>query len=77
MFNTRSLLSVWLYWTSIWPLAEKTFAERCAMTPDHIPPDALFIQWGRFKAGASGRTAIIGLLGLIGAVVFVKLVGWL
>jgi hypothetical protein len=45
------------------------------MTPDHVPPDALFIQWGRFKAGASGRTAIVGLLGLIGAVVLVKLVG--
>ena len=47
------------------------------MPPDQIPPDALFIQWGRFKAGASGRTAIIGLLGLIAAVVFVKLMGWL
>jgi hypothetical protein len=47
------------------------------MTPDEIPPDALFIQWGRFKVGASGRTAIIGLLVLIGAIVFVKLAGWL
>jgi hypothetical protein len=53
------------------------FAERCAMTPDQIPPDALFIQWGRFKAGASGRTAIIGLIGLIGIVIVVRLVGWL
>jgi hypothetical protein len=44
------------------------------MNPDQIPPDALFIQWGRFKAGASGRTAIIGLL-LIGLILFVKLVG--
>jgi hypothetical protein len=47
------------------------------MTPDQIPPDALFIQWGRFKAGASGRTAILGLLGLIAAIVLVKLLGWL
>jgi hypothetical protein len=47
------------------------------MTPDQLPPDALFIQWGRFKAGASGRTAILGLLGLIAAIVFVKLTGLL
>jgi hypothetical protein len=46
------------------------------MSPDQIPPDAFFIQWGRFKAGASGRTAIIGLL-LIGMIVLGKLVGWL
>jgi hypothetical protein len=47
------------------------------MNPDQIPPDALFIQWGRFKAGASGRTAILALVGLIGAIVIVKLAGWL
>ena len=56
---------------------KKLFAERCAMTPDQLPPDALFIQWGRFKAGASGRTATLGLLGLIAAIVFVKLTGLL
>jgi hypothetical protein len=45
------------------------------MSPDHIPLDSLFIQWGRFRAGASGRTAVLALVGLIGAVVVVKLLG--
>jgi hypothetical protein len=31
------------------------------MTPDHIPPDALFIQWGQFKAGATGIPAVVTL----------------
>jgi hypothetical protein len=47
------------------------------MTSDHIPPGSLFIQWGRFRAGASGRTAILALVGLFGATGFVKLLGWL
>jgi hypothetical protein len=51
--------------------------EGAAMSDDHIPHDALFIQWGRFKAGASGRTAILALVGLIGAAGFVKMMGWL
>jgi hypothetical protein len=39
------------------------------MTPDNIPPDALFIQWGRFKAGAFGIPAVVtlGLLTLAAA----------
>jgi hypothetical protein len=47
------------------------------MTPDQFPRDALFIQWGRFRAGASGRTAIVGLLSLIAVVVLAKFAGWL
>ena len=32
--------------------------------PEHPPPHALFVQWGKFKAGAFGIPAII-TLGLI------------
>jgi hypothetical protein len=45
---------------------QKSFvAARCAMSlPEHPPPHALFVQWGKFKAGAFGIPAII-TLGLI------------
>ena len=31
------------------------------MTPDPHPPNALFIKWGRFQAGAFGVPAMITL----------------
>ena len=42
---------------------------------EHIPPHALFIQWGRFKAGAFGPIAIIALLVILGFAV-AQLVRW-
>jgi hypothetical protein len=34
--------------------APRFFGERCAMIP-HLPPDALYIRWGRFQAAIQGR----------------------
>jgi hypothetical protein len=34
------------------------------MTPEQLPSHALFIKWGKFKAGAFGIPAIV-TLGLI------------
>ena len=31
------------------------------MSTDHIPPDALFVQWGRFKFVLSGRAVYLAL----------------
>jgi hypothetical protein len=38
---------------------------------DQKPPDALFIRWGKFQAGAFGRPAILALIALTAAVVLV------
>jgi hypothetical protein len=35
------------------------------MSPDQIPPDTLFIRWGKFQAGASGRVAMLAAVTLI------------
>jgi hypothetical protein len=48
------------------------FVARCAMfSTEETPPHALFVQWGKFKAGAFGIPAIIvlGLLALAVAAV--------
>jgi hypothetical protein len=42
------------------------------MSSEQLPPDALFIRWGRFHAGASGRVAIIAVI----AAAAVALVIW-
>jgi hypothetical protein len=44
------------------------------MTPEQLPPDALFIRWGRFHAGASGRVAWIAVIGIIAAILIWALV---
>jgi hypothetical protein len=31
------------------------------MPYQQLPHDAIFIRWGRFQAGASGRTAIVAV----------------
>jgi hypothetical protein len=36
------------------------------MNPENTPPHALYIQWGRFKAGAFGIPAIGALILLAG-----------
>lgn len=46
------------------------------MTPDELPPHALFVEWGRFRAGAFGIPAII-TLAVIAIAVLLKLTGWL
>jgi hypothetical protein len=45
------------------------------MTPDKLPPHALFVEWGRFRAGAVGLPAII-TLAVIAVVAVLKLTGW-
>jgi hypothetical protein len=35
------------------------------MTPEHLPPDAIFIRWGKFEAGAFGRPAIVAFIVLV------------
>jgi len=42
--------------------------ERLDMS-DRKPPDALFIRWGKFEAGAFGRPAILALVLIVAAVV--------
>ena len=36
------------------------------MQPGDLPPDAMFIRWGRFQAGAFGRPAVL----ILGAALF-------
>ncbi len=37
------------------------------MSSNQIPPDALFIRWGKFQAGASGRVAQVAVVAIVGA----------
>ncbi len=43
------------------------------MTPEQLPPDALFIRWGHFQAGAFGRLAIVVLACIVLALVLWRL----
>jgi hypothetical protein len=40
------------------------------MSTDHPPPHALYIQWGKFKAGAFGVPAIVALIFFAGLAVY-------
>jgi hypothetical protein len=37
------------------------------MIPENQPPDALYIRWGKFQAGAFGRPAIVALALIVAA----------
>jgi hypothetical protein len=40
------------------------------MPTEQLPPHALFVQWGRFKAGAFGIPAIAALILFAAAAVY-------
>jgi hypothetical protein len=39
-----------------------SLAGRCTMSGEQLPSHALFVQWGRFKAGAFGIPAVVALI---------------
>ncbi len=45
-------------------------------TDERTPPHALFVQAGKFKAGAFGIPAIFTLGGIVLAIVCGRLLGW-
>jgi len=39
------------------------------MIPD-LPPDAVYVRWGRFQAAVQGRLALIVIALIVAAIVF-------